>query len=300
MRSSQPFNSVATSSVRAVLAGLGIRSEWVIKHLHRVGVVRVKLPNDRIMSLWSRGDDWVSNQLYWRGWAGYESETAALFFTLAKQARVTLDVGAYVGFYTILAAHANPAGQVYSFEPLPTVHERLRRNVQLNNLGNVECLASAVGDVEGTAEFYHYPYTLPTSSSLSREFMSGVSNLTSSKVAVLRLDRFVQERGLERIDLVKIDTESTEPNVLAGFAETLRRDRPSIVCEVLKGRGSEAALETFFRSAGYRSYLLTPDGPVSRDRVEGHPEWLNYLFTPLSPDAVADLWRASRQPCLPK
>ena len=137
LRVSQPFNYLATSAVHWLLASTGLQSELIIKRLRRVGMVRRRLPNGRTLRLWSRADDWVSNQIYWRGWSGYEPETVPLFFRLATHARVTLDVGAYVGFYTLLAAHANPTGQVYAFEPLLSVYERLQWNVMLNGLTNV-------------------------------------------------------------------------------------------------------------------------------------------------------------------
>jgi hypothetical protein len=42
--------------------------EFFIKHLHRIDLVEAKLPNGRILKLKSKGDDWVSNQVFWRGW----------------------------------------------------------------------------------------------------------------------------------------------------------------------------------------------------------------------------------------
>src|SRR5262249_9459257 len=155
LRSSQPLNYLTTSLAFGALTITGLRAECFVKHLHRIGTVRRRLPNGRILSLWSRGDDWVSNQIYWKGWDGYEPEMAPLFFSLATRAMVTIDVGAYVGYYTLIAAHANPAGRVYAFEPLPTIHQRLLRNVALNGPENVECVASAVGEVDGEADFFH-------------------------------------------------------------------------------------------------------------------------------------------------
>lgn len=289
LRTSQPFNRVTTSTVRAFLTATRLNSEIAIKHLHRVGPVSSKLPNGRTLRLWSKADDWVSNQLYWRGWKGYEPETAPLFFRLATRARVTIDVGAYVGFFAIVAAQANPDGLVYAFEPLAEPYQRLRRNVALNQLANVTCIPSAVGDAEGMAEFYHVPIDMPCSSSLSFEFMRSAGELRSCQVPVTTLDAFAQENCLNYVDLVKIDTESTEPDVLRGMAETIRRHRPHIICEVLKGRGSENAVDELVRSFGYSCYHLRPEGPILRDRVEGHPSWLNYLFTTLGNDAVSRL-----------
>lgn len=287
LRNTQPFNRIVTSGVRSVFRLTGLESEFVIRHLHRVGNVECRLPNDRVLRLWSRADDWVSNQIFWRGMYGYEPETVPLFFRLARSSRVTIDIGAYVGFFTLLAAHANPDAEVYAFEPMPEVFDRLRKNISLNRLPKVQSIASAVSDSDGTAEFFHQSTGMPTSSSLSLEFMRSANGLTSTTVPITTLDHFVEEKMLDRIDLLKIDTESTEPDVLRGAINTIRRDQPVIFCEVLKGRGSEQPLEEILRPLGYRYYLLTPDGPICRDRIEGHPELLNYLFTTLSPDEVA-------------
>lgn len=279
LRVSQPLNFLMTSTVRGLFRATGLRSDAVIKHLHRAGTSRCELPNGRSLKLWSRGDDWVSTQIYWRGLRGYEPETAPLFFRLAEHSRVILDVGAYVGFFTLLAAHANPNGRVFAFEPMPRVYERLRRNVAINRVTNVECIRACVGEETGTAKFYTTS-DLPTSSSLSLEFMKNTENLQQIIVDVVSLDEFVREREIGSVDLIKIDTESTEPQVLTGMLQTLRRDQPIIFCEVLKGRGSAEAVEGILRPLGYRFYLLTPKGPIVNDHVEGHPEWLNYLFVP--------------------
>jgi len=273
-----PLNHVVTSTVRAALVARETPPAWAVAHLHRVGAVGASLPNGHVLRLWSRGDDWISNQVFWRGWAGHEPETSALFFALARKAEATLDVGAHVGYYAMLAAHASPSGRVIALEPLPAIHARLRRHVSLNRLANVECLMAAAGAREGTADFYHVGAGLPTSSSLSREFMTGTQGLVSTPVPVVVLDRLVRERGLSRVDLVKIDTESTEPDVLEGMRDTLARDRPWIVCEVLKGRGAEERLGPILEPFGYRFYLLTPQGPVPKTGIEGDPQWLNYLF----------------------
>lgn len=292
LRGSQPFNFLATSVLHESMRVMDLRSEFLIKHLHRVGKVRTTLPNGRSLLLWSRGDDWVSNQVYWRGWSGYEPETTPIFFRLAQSANVTIDVGAYVGYFTLLAAHANPRGRVFAFEPLNEIYERLIRNVRLNLLDNVECTECAVAEVEGRAEFFHHTTHMPTSSSLSYEFMhssAGSAELVSSNVPLVSIDRFVREKKIDRVDLVKIDTESTEPQVLRGMSATLHKDHPAIVCEVLPGRGTETILEEILEPLGYRYYLLTPDGPIEREEIQGHPEWLNYLFVDRSRTHLAPL-----------
>ncbi len=138
LRASQPFNRLATSSTRSILSLAGLKSEFVIKHLHRIDLVESRLPNGKTLRLQSKGDDWISNQIFWRGWEGHEPETVPLFFRLARESKVTFDIGAYVGLFALLAAHANENGRVFAFEPLPSIYQRLEQNISLNNLQNIE------------------------------------------------------------------------------------------------------------------------------------------------------------------
>jgi FkbM family methyltransferase len=285
LRSSQPFNVLATTGVRAILRLAGGPPERVVRHLHRLGRVETRLPDGRVLRLWSQADDWVSNQVFWRGWQGYEPETTPLFYRLARSAQVTLDVGAHVGFFSLLAGHANPAGRVFAFEPLEKAFRRLEENVARNGLANVECLLSAVGAAPGRARFFFAELEgIPCSSSLSSEFMKGFGDVKETLVGVVAIDDFVREHAIARVDLVKIDTESTEPDVLRGMARTLARDRPAIFCEVLAGGATGAPLEEILRPLGYRFYLLAPDGPRREAAIAAHPEWLNHLFTVVPPE----------------
>ena len=273
------LNGVATGVARTAFGTLGHTPEAVIRHLHRVGTVRRKLPNGRTLVLWSRADDWISNQIFWRGWDGYEPETSRMLFQLALRARVTIDVGAYVGLYALLAAHANPAGQVHAFEPHPSVFERLNLNVRLNDVGNVTCHPVAAGATGGSADFHYVPGGLPSSSSLSLPFMAQAGlPLEHRRVPVVTIDSFSREAALEHVDLVKMDTESTEPDVLEGMVSVLELHHPHIVCEVLAGRADEGRLEAILRPLGYRFYVLKEGGPVQADHVRAEAGWLNHLF----------------------
>ncbi len=288
-RATQPLNVLLTSAVRACGALAGGTPELLVKHLPKVGTVRRALPNGCTLALWSLGDDWIASRVYWRGWAGYEPATAPVFFRLACHSRVILDVGAHVGFYSLLAAHANHDARVYAFEPLPSVYARLRRNVQLNGLGNVHCVPSAAAEAcFATAEIIHPPVEVPGSASLSAAFMAGdsVAQLVRTRITTLTLDGFLEQRGEREVGLMKIDTEGTEPQVLLGMQRRLAEWRPAIVCEVLGRLGAADALQAILGPLGYRYYLLSSAGPVLCDRVEPHPEYANYLFSTDTPDSL--------------
>jgi len=283
LRYSQPFNRLATAAARSLCRAFGTTPEIFPRHLHRVGDVVEPLPNGETLKLFSKGDDWVSNLVFWKGWKAYEPGTIDLFYRLATRAEVVLDIGAYVGCFTLIAGLANRKARVYAFEPMEAIHRRLVENVARNGLAAAECLNVAVSDRAGEARFFFSQSALreglPTSSSLSESFMQGASELAGVDVKVVTIDDFCSGRSIERVDLVKIDTETTEPSVLRGMKQTLKRDRPAIVCEVLAGRVDANALDAELRPLGYQYFLLTPDGPKVRSAIEGHPEFLNYLFT---------------------
>lgn len=305
LRRSQPFNAIATSALRLSCRTVGIAPGFLARKMRRIGSVEDRLPGNRVLRLWTEDDDLIPNEVFWYGWDNFESETTPLFFELATHARVTLDLGAHVGLFALLAAHANPSGRVFAFEPNLPTFERLQRNVALNGLKNVECVPSAVSDHEGEADFFfNTAIALAAESSLRRasteaaHWSAPQGEIKSRKVAVTTVDAHLRRAGVSGVDLVKIDTEGTEPAVLRGMIETLRRDHPAIVCEVMKGFDTEPGLHEILRPLGYRYYLLTEDGPVLRDTIDGQPdghfEWRNYLFATASPETVAAWWRDAR------
>ncbi len=286
LRYSQPFNRLATTSARALARAAGFGTETLARHLHRVDEVRCLLPNGRTLLLSGHADDWVSNRLFWFGFEGYEPETTALFFRAASSARTVLDVGAYVGYFSLLAAHANAQTRILAFEPFPPSHTRLCSNIALNRLSTIETFNVAVGSAPGHADLFvpqDLSLGLPCSISLSEEFMTqaGVP-LRRVSVEVVALDALLDARSVRGVDLVKIDTEGTEHDVLRGLSHTIERDRPAVFLEILSST-DPAPLEAFARKVEYESFHLTPAGPIRRDRIEGHPEWFNYLLLPAGP-----------------
>jgi FkbM family methyltransferase len=269
-----------------VRTACGDRWPWAIKHLPRVGTVNVQLPNGERLRLWSRGDDWVSNQVFWRGW--YEPEASRLFFEVARRSPLTIDVGAHVGYYALLAALANCTGSVIAVEPVPTAVERIERNIRINDLTNVEVIKAAAAATSGTAEFFYWSAGVPCSAGLSSEWAERWGGASSFQVRTLPLDQLIGER---RVGLAKLDTETTEPDALRGMATTLERDRPLIFCEVLPGEGAE--LREVLGGLGYSYHLLTDEGSVQRDVIEGDDRWHNWLFAPQGSDAPLP-WVSSR------
>lgn len=230
--------------------------------------------------------DGTVRELYWVG--AFEIDSLPLFTAYARRARCVLDIGAAEGLYALIAAAVSADSQVLAFEPGSRQIQRIRANLALNRPGpadRIHLVEVALSDHEGQQPFYELP---GGTSSLNPDFRDS----TEPRVVEVKrgddvLPDLVHDR---RVDLVKVDTESTEPEVLAGLMETLRRDRPTIFCEVLRGR-SEDRLQPLVDELGYETWWLGPQGAERREQLRGVPGYVNWLFTPdggapLDPDPI--------------
>jgi FkbM family methyltransferase len=181
---------------------------------------------------------------------------------------VVWDIGANIGFFTLIAARLVDGGKVVAFEPLPANLEAIRRNVALNGLGNVEIIDVALSDTEGTADLQlHSQKTwakLDTSSDTG--FQQGLQATAHLEVQVSTIDRQLQR--LPAPDLVKIDIEGAEVAALRGATVLLTEHRPTIICEF---HGTNEAVSELLESHGYTLQTVeTPDVHPREARWDAH------------------------------
>ena len=242
----------------------------------------MQLPGDRTVKLWSSADDWITSRVWWRGLAGYESETVLPLLRFAETARVVLDVGAFTGYYSLLAAAMNPDARVFAFEAHSFLAARIGKNVSLNPGLQVTVMPYAVCEARGPVDFhygFHLGPGLPSSSSIGDDW---AGRDQTRRVAGLDIDSFCDEWAVRDVDLVKIDVESREPEVIAGMRRTIERDRPVIVLEVLDShRARYGETEKWLAEHGYRFFALAADGPsLTQSLVARSGGAENYLACP--------------------
>ena len=163
-----------------------------------------------------------------------------------------LDVGANVGFFTILGARAvGPTGRVYAFEPHPDVRSRLLAAVARNGVASrVHVVGGAVGVVTGDrVRLYVSDRGLEFSSLVPHRAPASPAGFTAFvEVETVSLDSWLAERPVDPA-LIKIDVEGAEDLVVGGMEQTLRARPPRrIVCETVRGGPADAIL----RAHGYR------------------------------------------------
>jgi FkbM family methyltransferase len=135
-----------------------------------------------------------------------------------------LDVGANVGLFAARAAKlAGPEGRVLAVEPHPGNFALLSENGARNGLSRLLPVRAAMDEKPGHARLFLHERAI--NHSLVRESERWLD------VEVKTIDGLAKERGLERLDLIKIDTEGNVPQILRGGRETIARLRPRIVFE---------------------------------------------------------------------
>jgi SAM-dependent methyltransferase len=108
----------------------------------------------RILTGEVRGLRWIPESAIHRCWMGwYERDKQRLMAKEVRAGSIFYDVGANVGFHTLLAAKLVGSGKVFSFEPSPRNLEYLRRHIALNKLHNVSVFESAVSDRDQVLHF---------------------------------------------------------------------------------------------------------------------------------------------------
>jgi FkbM family methyltransferase len=203
-----------------------------------------------------RGKKWIvgsGNHGYWLG--SYELGKRALFVKTIPPGGVVYDLGANVGYYTLLSAVlAGPRGRVFAFEPLPRNLEFLRRHLSLNRIDNATVIEAAVTDRGGTVRFEE-------DASTSKGRIGAQGTLEVRSVA---LDELVARERMPRPDLLKIDIEGGEFLALQGARRALFKSHPPIFLSTHSGKAHKDCL-SFLESLGYR--IVPIDGkPLERSR----------------------------------
>jgi FkbM family methyltransferase len=221
---------------------------------------KVKLKDGFEMHLDLR--DWVDSHLFAKG--DYEPDVSAVIKNILRPGDHFVDVGANIGFFTILASRiVGDSGKVTSFEPSKNVFHRLSRNVALNGIHNAVLHNSAVSDTAGEVILHLGPTSHSGITSLRPlEEYDGSTERTERIDAVTMDSLFVNSAKSPR--LLKIDVEGAEFKVLNGMKSILGgnpRERPYIIFEFspgyLKGMGDSGdVLISLLDSYGYHTCVI--------------------------------------------
>ena len=164
----------------------------------------------------------------------YEEEERLFLRKFLKYGMVFVDIGAHHGLYTILASRCvGSQGLVIAFEPSPREFSRLKLHCRLNRCRNVVLEQCAVGERTGTVIFYVEVHGTALS---SIKPAPDVGKCVPIQTAMVTLDDYINQKKIQKVDVIKVDVEGSELAVLKGAVNVLSVLRPIVLSELLDQR----------------------------------------------------------------
>ena len=202
----------------------------------------------------------------------YESDCQRLIVEQCRECHVAYDLGAHVGFLTVLLARLlAPEGRVQAFEPSETEASLVEEFVRVNGMENfVQVNRMAVCDEIGHLSFGAGSFTGILGKAVEN---TKTPENKSVLVEATTLDHFIYDQGNTPPDFMKVDVESAEPLVLGGAKRLLSEHPPKILVEL---HGPRACKETLQRLLEHRYRVWWLNGRSNRvsvtsaDQLEKH------------------------------
>lgn len=235
------------------------------------GVIKIENQSGSILNIKTNQTSYLTKQLFWEGYQNFEY--TKIFIRLIKKINVFYDVGANIGYYSLLARMESNNVRIVGFEPATGPLSYFKENVRLNNYKDIIIEDVALSDREGEIKFYEirnkkYKYLLHN---LAGESNTGSKttdrNFVPTIVKTTTLDSYAVAANENAIDLIKMDTEGTEHLILNKAEMVLGTMKPIIICETLF-KTNESALESVLSKYGYKFFNHTNDGLRSVETIQ--------------------------------
>jgi FkbM family methyltransferase len=243
--------------------------------IHPSGILKVNLSNGKSIRLATNQTCHVTNVLFWDGSSQYEY--TEIFLHLFPKIKTFFDVGANIGYLSIMAGKTNPDIVTYSFDPSPGPYFYLTENIRINGLNKVFPFQMALSDSNG--EFSFHIAVSPKYKYLKYNSLGGSGHLShvrenptkhQVKVKAQTLDDFISENQINGLDLLKLDVEEAEHLVLAGGHASILKFRPIVVCEVFSSTMLQQVRQEIMIH-GFRAFRFT-EGNLKEEKISPDSE----------------------------
>ncbi|MGV6860706.1 MAG: FkbM family methyltransferase [Putridiphycobacter sp.] len=195
-------------------------------------------------------DQSIENVIYERG--VYELGTVKVLQDMLKPGDTFLDVGANIGFLSLLASNlVSKNGHVLAFEPVNSTYQILEKNKNINGFNQMQLFKFALGNEQKTEKIFNEGNNRGGASIVNQH------GVDSEEIEVKRLDDL---NLATKIDAIKIDVEGFELEVLKGAKKQILKDQPKLIVEFSRDReniGGEFGIYDWLNELGiYKIYKL--------------------------------------------
>lgn len=218
--------------------------------------------------------------IYYYGF--FEANLTNFLINFLKKGDVFFDVGAHVGYYSMLSsALVEAGGQVHSFEPTPRTFESLKENAATKT--NITVNNRAILDKETEIEFVDYGPKYSAFNSFkarTSEEMKFLKDVTPIKVKTISLDSYCRDNSISPT-FIKIDAEGAEHLILQSMKNILTSVKPMVTLEVAGdaewAKNCKDSID-ILRKYGYTGYEINNDGYLKKHEYKESYRYDNLLF----------------------
>lgn len=273
----------------------------------RLGLINRKsfFVNGRAIVLTDIPQSVILKEIASSGYESYENEVVTLIKNYPWKVDCFIDIGANVGFYSILAElYFPPSTRVVAVEPFPKNVEYIKKVKQINRL-HFELVEKAVDAVAGLRKAFYYSVAknssrLAASASLINSFQGtdGIFNslpFDTVEVETCTLSALVMPA--QGPCLIKLDCEGNELAILNSSSDLLRLEQVDFIIEIMINDSDKHEVFSLMKGFGYQAYLITNAGLVAEDRpltlpkpaIKNRTLWKNHFFTKRDPGEIKEL-----------
>jgi FkbM family methyltransferase len=254
--------------------------KYFLKAANSLGIAnrtyKKRLPENFFMLL--NPTEHIQQQLFWYGY--YEKEVGALLKEIVRPDDVFLDLGANIGYFSLLIASNSSSVRIISFEPVKDLFQDMNDNISLNNIRNISTINATVGEMNVEKELF---VSASDNSGMSSFHQPENYSGKKERVKVVAIDDWFKTSGLSKIDIIKLDIEGSELAALKGMKEVLQKQRPVLIVEVNPETLSMFNLKTsdiydYLKQLNFKGFLILKNGLLEHLSQPDITETANVLF----------------------
>lgn len=209
----------------------------------------------------------------------YEETDSNIIFQLIEENSIIFDIGTNIGWYTLNMAKLFKSSTIYAFEPLPPTFNTLKINIEINNLKNVILHNFGFSNKDQNIIFY---IDLESSGGASSERMTG-SSTKEILCRVKKLDDFIDENNVIKLDFIKCDVEGAELLVYQGGMRHIEKYQPIIFTEMLRKWSKKFnyhpnQIIDLLSALGYRCFTTKNKGLAEFYNMDENTVETNFFF----------------------
>jgi FkbM family methyltransferase len=153
-----------------------------------------------------------------------EATTRQLIEKLVTPKMTFFDIGANIGYYSLITSILIEDGEVHAFEPTPELAERIRYNAKLNGLHNIKVNQAGVSDHDGEIELH-----ICQDDSEGNSLVAFEADWPTVIVPVLKIDSYIKQNAIKYVNVIKLDCEGAEFSVLRGCQQLMQSEFPPVI-----------------------------------------------------------------------